>query len=152
MLEIQGNLFHPPRNVDAICITTNKVVKRNGALVMGRGVALTAAQTWPSLAGIFGVLTIKLNGRVFTAGQKKCPNGKVVHVVNFPTKDHWKNPSTVELIKTSAIQLSTLTDGMGWNSVWLPRPGCANGKLSWENQVKAMLLKMLDDRFTVVRL
>jgi len=49
--EIHGDMFTQANaNVpDAICITTNNVVKQNGELVMGKGVALQAKQLWPWL-------------------------------------------------------------------------------------------------------
>ena len=38
---------------------------------------------------------------------------------------------------------------MNFSSVLLPKPGCANGGLNWE-QVKPLLEQYLDDRFTII--
>jgi len=42
MIESTGNIWNGLEDpqVDAICVTTNGVLKRNGALVMGAGIAL----------------------------------------------------------------------------------------------------------------
>ena len=42
MLLKQGNIWEDFDNLDYVCITTNSVVKRNGTLTMGAGIALDA--------------------------------------------------------------------------------------------------------------
>lgn len=40
---------------------------------------------------------------------------------------------------------------MGWQFVYLPRPGCKNGGLDYNSQVKPILEKHLtDDRFRII--
>jgi len=53
------------------------------------------------------------------------------------------------LIRQSARQLVEMADKFGWGSVVLPRPGCGNGGLDWDD-VRPILEAILDDRFTVV--
>ena len=44
MIELKGdyNIFELPKNGEAICITTNGIVKQNGHAVMGAGIAKQA--------------------------------------------------------------------------------------------------------------
>jgi hypothetical protein len=46
MKEVFGDAFDLIKNYDSLCITTNGYVKNNGACVMGRGIALTAARKY----------------------------------------------------------------------------------------------------------
>ncbi|MCZ2224447.1 MAG: hypothetical protein LC122_12560 [Chitinophagales bacterium] len=47
MIEVIGNLFDFVNIADAICITTNGIVKSNQEAVMGAGIALQAAEKFP---------------------------------------------------------------------------------------------------------
>lgn len=166
MLEAKGNIF--TAKCDALCITTNGYVARNGDAVMGRGCAKQAAEYVPNLKSTLGKL---LKNR-----------GNVVHVIHyqnytyllsFPVKPHsivlgddrevvrhmrgkfkigdtvpgWACVADYNMIVESALQLVDLTDRMGWEKVILPRPGCGAGELDWE-EIKPMLEKFFDDRFT----
>ena len=71
-------------------------------------------------------------------------------VIAFHTKYHWKDKSSLNLIKKSSQQLVLVTNMMDWKNILLPRPGCSNGGLSWEKQVKPVLENYLDDRFTII--
>jgi hypothetical protein len=142
------------KTADAICFTSNGVVKPNGELVMGAGVAKAFADKWPPLA-IRAGHCVKMGGNrvhwlrdIFTY---RLDDGchKYVSVVSFPTKNNWKNPSSLPLIIESAKQLSDLTNIYKWKSVYLPRPGVGLGGLDW-SVVKAAIEPLLDDRFTVV--
>ena len=37
-----------------------------------------------------------------------------------------------------------------WKVILIPRPGCGNGQLDWETEVKSLCEEYLDDRFIVV--
>lgn len=142
------------KTADAICFTSNGIVKSNGELVMGAGIAKAFADKWPPLA-IRAGHCVKMGGNrvhwlkdIFTY---RLDDGshKYVAVVSFPTKNDWKSPSSLPLIIESATQLSTLANIRKWNNVYLPRPGVGLGGLDWKN-VKAAIEPLLDDRFTVV--
>lgn len=159
--------------VDAICITTNGFVKKDGTCVMGRGIARQAAKRWPDLPKILGN-HIKQKGNV--VGVLLEESG--TKIVSFPVKPKslylgmqwryriheavvshmakrfhvgdtvpgWACKADLDIIRKSAIQLVTLADLNGWERVALPRPGCGAGELSWE-EVKRELETLLDDRF-----
>lgn len=145
MKEEDGELFGLGRDADATVVTTNGVVKANGRAVMGRGVALQAAKHFPNLS--------------YRLGQKIEKDGNHVYVfefedverivVTFPVKVHWREPAKLELIERSTAELVEIAGNYGWQKVVLPRPGCGNGKLEWE-EVRAVIEPLLDDRFTVV--
>ena len=52
MIEKKGNIFES--NCSVICITTNGIVKANGEVVMGAGVALYAKNIFTSIPLIMG--------------------------------------------------------------------------------------------------
>lgn len=143
MREIKGNIFDV--QADAICVTTNMMVDRFGSAVMGKGIALSFAQRYPTLKAFFGKDLRYRKGQVFAA---RVP-GEARAIINLPTKRDWRNPSDVLLIEISALALVRLTDFNEWARVVLPRPGCGLGGLRWED-VKKVLEPILDDRFYII--
>lgn len=144
MKEIVGNIFDI-RDADAICVTTNGVVKSNGELVMGAGIAKQFAVRYPGLALRLGYW-VRKSGNHVIADVEDYPGPQVV---TFPTKHHWQDPSDLGLIQQSARELKDLCTTMGWTKVVLPRVGTGLGQLPW-TQVKAVLDPILDDRFYVI--
>lgn len=127
---------------DAVCITTNGVIKANGEAVMGAGIAKEADLRYYVAAQLGDKL--KTNGNhCYNLGSY---DGKTL--VSFPTKHDWRNDSDIDLIKQSCKELVQLADQNGWNAVLLPPVGCGCGKLDF-NTVKAMLEQVLDDRFVL---
>jgi O-acetyl-ADP-ribose deacetylase (regulator of RNase III) len=134
------------KTADAICFTSNGIVKSNGELVMGAGVAKAFKERWPILPAIIGSMVKHSGNRVY---QVRYDVSNWLHLVSFPTKHHWNNPSDLALIKKSARELVELANQLNWTKVYLPRPGVGLGGLDW-NVVKAAIEPLLDDRFTVV--
>ncbi len=164
MREVRGDLFNPRGSVDAICLTTNGMVKQDGSCVMGRGCAAQAKTRWPGIEHVLGSKITGLDNHVhlLTQFQPVClflPVDKVnfdyetvpldYHVVSFPVKHHWRDQADLDLIKRSAKELISLVDGLGWSKVVIPRPGCGAGRLTWKT-VKTALKPLLDDRFYVI--
>lgn len=169
MLEAYGNIWDLASDYDAIVITTNGYVKKNGEAVMGRGIALEAAEKNPGLPLLLGEAIKEEGNRVFMFPLWRVWNSKVPHVrtwnpvteitfITFPVKPvvgtkgemGWKAKADIDLIRTSTEQLVELMDAVkGYDTVIMPRPGCGNGGLKWE-QVKPVIEPLLDDRFTVV--
>lgn len=171
MHEIVGELFDSVK-AEAICITTNGFVNSQGANTMGRGNALQAKQRWPGIQLILGQLiresgnqthsltytesklppVIRLSHRICREWpHNMTPSFEVpYYVVAFPTKHHWSEDSDPKLIEKSARELVDLANRAGWDSIVLPRPGCGLGKLSWEGEVRPLLMPILDDRFYVI--
>lgn len=156
---------------DAICITTNGFVKKNGACVMGRGCALEATHKFPGIEFRLGAM-IKAHGNVVQV----CDAGPPA-IVAFPTKPTslritnveeqivraqqrgmlagqnapgWMCKADALLIERSCQQLVALADVANWWRIVLPRPGCGAGELTWEGHVQTILESWLDDRFIVM--
>jgi hypothetical protein len=153
MKQITGNVWHyfEDGNYDAICCTTNYVLKKNGALVMGAGVAKAFAGKYPWLPLNWGK---RIAARNLAPGHH--PGLFVTlmpappHLVYFGTKWHWKDLSDLSLIKQNTLKLMELADILEWDNIILPRPGCSNGGLSWLGEVKPTLDDFLDDRVTIL--
>lgn len=129
-----------------VCITTNGIVKTNGEAVMGRGCALQCAQKFPDFPARLGNSLNKVGNTLMCWGSMR--------IITFPVKHHWKDPGDLKLIDKSCFRLKEWMDAIlpKCGIVYLPRPGCGNGQLDYESEVKPILLKHFknDDRLVVV--
>lgn len=132
---------------DAICFTSNGITKKDGKLVMGAGVAKVFRDTFVGIDQEAGTL-VKKNGNICQVVRDTFVLGKPLSIVAFPTKYHWKDDSDLDLIEKSASELYNMANQYGWKTVFLPKPGCNNGRLDW-NDVKALLQPKLDNRFII---
>lgn len=157
MREAKGNIWDLPG--DAICILTNGIVKSNGDAVMGKGIALEAAQRFPTLPARLGKYIKEDGNHVFDvvgpceAGDNAI--GSTQWIFSFPTKHHWRDKADPLLIARSCIELmERLNDlgsyNIGFDTVLLPRPGCGAGGLDWQKEVKPIVEANTDDRIVVV--
>lgn len=146
LTEIRGNAFNLLKTpqFDAVCVTTNGVTKQNGDAVMGAGVALACARAYPETPRLLGDL-LRRTGNV-TQVMLETPNGPIIA---FPTKNHWRDASDIELIKKSCRELMAIVNKRGLKHVLLPKPGCANGGLDW-NDVHREIAPLLDWRITII--
>lgn len=152
MQELHGNynIFDLPQNNEAVCITTNGIVKADGKAVMGAGIAKQANQLF-HLDVRLGQYLNTYGNRAFNLGKAFCNNGNDTFTIfSFPTKHHWKEDSDITLICQSAEQLVQMCNKFGVSRCYLTPPGCGCGNLNWENTVKPWLSQILDDRFIVV--
>lgn len=154
MIIKQGNILSHEslKYFNAICFTSNGVIKNNGALVMGAGAAKAFRDKFIGLDKRAGKY-VRENGNI--CQQIKSLTGMEYNwytsIISFPTKHHWKNPSDIKLIEKSAHELMALIDFHKWKNVALTKPGCNNGKLNW-NDVKAVLDPIFDNRITIMYL
>lgn len=146
MIEIKGELFEQT-DADAICITTNGAIRNDGCCVMGRGCALEATRRFPGIAKLLGDC-IKGGGNHVYCLQLHDPTIPY-HIYSFPVKHHWSELADLDLIIQSAREMAIIADVQEYNHVVIPRPGCGNGRLSWD-QVKLALREILDDRFYII--
>jgi hypothetical protein len=146
MREMIANILSPTilSQADAICFTSNGVIKANRELVMGAGVAKAFADRWPWLPRTAGTAVSQGGNRVHIFENKPT-------ILSFPTKNHWRNPSDIELIKTSAMQLMGYVEINKWERVYLPYPGIGKGGLS-RHFVQSQLEPLMDDRITLLRI
>src|SRR3990167_843821 len=97
-----------------VCITTNGVVRSDGACVMGRGIALQATLKAPGIAYRIGEAIKKQGNHLYMMGD----------YCTFPVKHKWWELADLELIKDSAGELLSLALLYPEITFLLPRPGC----------------------------
>ena len=136
---IRGNIWDS--KALAICVTTNGIVKHNGFAVMGRGIALQAAQRYPELAP-------ELGRRLISGGNKVYQFFAHPTIITFPTKHHWRDPSDIKLIELSAHQLVKMWKDHPERCA-LPFPGCANGGLRISDVLAIIDPILSDDKFEI---
>lgn len=128
-------LYDYPRNY--ICIPTNGSVKHNMECVMGRGVALQAKKRFPNLPLTLGRLIYLHGNRVFSLGKG---------IYSFPVKPDWKQKAQIPIIRRSCLELAEL---IGTQRTYLPKPGCGNGQLNWED-VEEAIIDLLPENVIIV--
>lgn len=170
-----GNIFEEAKILDpyeekTIVITTNGIVKNNGQAVMGRGIAKYAADNlllknfseldllYPDssflpdmdIQTILGKLLTEKGNHAYFLGHWYDKETKAIFgIITMPTKNHWKDPSDLNLIKRSCEEMMTLATANNLDNVYLPAPGCSNGWLSWDDVYKG-INPILDNRFYCV--
>ena len=137
MLDVTGNLW--TYTADVRVITTNGTVKANGECVMGRGCAAEAKKKFPKLPLLLGA-SIRTHGNTVQYFVDQ-------NLFSFPVKHQWWEMADLELIRESAKDLQRKL--LGSSTCVLPRPGCGNGGLRWQD-VKPVIADILDDRFHVI--
>lgn len=116
-----------------VVVPTNRQRRANGDAVMGGGVAKTAAWRHPGLETRYG--------RALAAGNDRMayPRWRILCV---PTKDHWKNPSTIDLVTVAVDGVARWCEQNPETFVAVPALGCGLGGLDWE-PVRDLLLEVL---------
>lgn len=128
-------------------ITTNGTIKTNGRCVMGRGCAKEAKDMYPELDLGVGRYISKIGNHVGLL-ERLVPAKH--HIGIFPVKHNWWEKADLKLIQRSAQELQAMINTMPEIAVVvMPRPGCGNGHLNWE-EVKPVIEPYLDSRFVVV--
>jgi len=159
MIEIRGNLWSV--KADWKCITTNGYVKADGRAVMGRGCAAEAKTLFTGIDATLG-RALHLFGRDAVNGVTPTSVvycGQVVPlyhdehygtIVSYPVKREWNKPALLWLISRSAKQLRFLAEAAGWPKVVLPRPGCGNGNLDWQQVRPILEAELPEDSFQII--
>lgn len=162
MKELKGNLWDLSIG-NILCITTNGFVKNDGSCVMGKGIAAEAVKRFPGIQHTLGKL-IKKNGNIvqpigvygnyiLVAFPVKPISSYTSEVVGhmkskFSPKDNkpgWACIADINIIKESVKQLRGLFDAINIK-VYLPRPGCGAGELTWK-EVKPLMENLPDKYF-----
>lgn len=146
MLEREMDIWDAPPDA-WIGITTNGTVRADGRLVMGRGVAREARDRFPGIDRVFGEWVSLQNTPCFVLGFPPA-NGR--NLFSFPVKHHWSELADLALIHRSAYKLYDVTTQDSWRGkqYYLPRPGCGNGRLRWEDV--HLVIEFLPDNVIVV--
>jgi O-acetyl-ADP-ribose deacetylase (regulator of RNase III) len=134
---VHGNLLESPE--EAIVNAVNTVG------VMGKGLALAFKQHYPenfrlySMACKAGEVAI---GKMFVTQNPELVGPR--WIVNFPTKQDWRQPSKLEWIESGLDDLGKVVVANGIRSIAIPRLGCGLGGLPWE-QVRPLLVSEFEE-------
>ena len=72
-------------------------------------------------------------------------------MITFPVKHNWWEAADLGLIERSASELLKIIEVKKIKeAVYLPRPGCGNGRLNWEDVKKILSPILKSDRFHIV--
>lgn len=130
---VRGDMFERPADI--------RVNTVNCVGVMGAGVALAFKARYPEM---------------FRAYKKACQEGQIQPgrldvwktltdwIINFPTKQHWRDKSRYEDIQAGLEALRDYLAKQGGVRVALPALGCGHGGLDW-NRVSGMIRDCLGD-------
>lgn len=156
MKEAFGDAWMWAKDADALCITTNGFIKANGDGVMGRGIAKQAKARVPGIDRLLGQHLRENGNHVgmltsvrWSSALPGDPTSGIYNLYAFPVKHVWDQPADMNLIERSCRELMEIVDELHLDCVILPRPGCGNGGLKWED-VKPVIEPLLDDRITIV--
>lgn len=125
-----------------ILITTNRIVKRDGKLVMGAGAAKQARDSLVGIDSFFGEMINKhphpdtygiLLGKRYGA---------------FQVKHHFKDEANLDLIRNSLHILKIISNSMPLRTFSINFPGIGNGKLSYEDVISVIDSYDLSDNIT----
>ena len=146
IIHTKNNIFDlPTSSQEAVCITTNGIIKRDGNAVMGAGIAKEANLRFHVSQELASHLRKNGNTPCLFSATGLCQS----KLISFPTKEHWKDDSSLVLIELSAKRLVQLVNQNNIKTCYLTPPGCGCGRLDW-NTVQPILEKYFDDRFVIV--
>ncbi len=134
MVYTNGDLFESPAKVLVNTVNTHGV--------MGKGIALRFRQIYPEMLQRYrehcerGSLTI---GKLYLY---KTPHK---WILNFPTKEHWRDPSRAEYIEAGLRKFRDSHAEIDVTSVAFPMLGCGNGGLDFEDQIEPLMERLLAD-------
>ena len=158
-----GNMLY--MNQDALVITTNGFVKKDGSCVMGRGIAKQIAIMFPQVPKILGENILRKGNKVHHLTNNPTlisfpvkstfeiynGNNVVAHMdKSFNLGDKvpgWACKARIEIIEKSLQEIVELANNNPqWRRILIPRVGCGAGELDFQI-VKPLMEKYLDDRF-----
>jgi O-acetyl-ADP-ribose deacetylase (regulator of RNase III) len=128
---VEGNLFDSPAQV-----LTNTV---NTVGVMGKGIALNFKNSYPEM---FLDYKNRCKQGLVRIGEPYLWENDEVQILNFPTKENWRNNSKLEYVEKGLQYLRDNYQAMGICTLALAPLGCGNGGLYWPD-VKALMIKYL---------
>jgi O-acetyl-ADP-ribose deacetylase (regulator of RNase III) len=128
---VDGNLFD--YKFDIIVNTVNCYG------IMGKGIALEFKKRYPKMFREYRKVCLR---------KELCPGDIWIWkhndewIINFATKDHWRNPSKYSYIEHGLNELSAYLHKNPNKTIGIPPLGCGNGGLDW-NRVKYTIIEKL---------
>jgi len=134
----------PQRPQELFLFTGNSYIRRDGALVMGRGAAKTVKDMYPGIdhqlgreithLGFYGMrIAIRTNIGVFRV------------------KRHFSNDAELGLIEGSLVYLEEMAKEGPYNAIHMNFPGIGFGRLHLEQDEIESMLQKLSDKVSIYR-
>ncbi|MCM2458840.1 macro domain-containing protein [Rhizobium sp. CG4] len=98
--------------------------------VMGKGLAKEFKDREPEMFKSYKRIC---DQKLLRPGKLWLYKGTTNWILNFPTKDHWRNPSKIEWIEQGLQKFVVGHAELGIREVSFPRLGCGNGGLNWDD-------------------
>ena len=129
---VSGDIFEAPSQTIVNTVNTKGI--------MGKGLALSFRRRY---------------AKMFKDYRERCARGEVrvgepylytatrPWILNFPTKDHWRNPSKLSWIRAGLEYFAEHYRDWGITSIAFPQLGTLNGKLAWP-EVRTIMEELLD--------
>lgn len=137
---VKGDLFESDMQT-----LTNTV---NCVGVMGKGVALEFKKRYPKMYKDYQARCknnlVKLGEPYLYEDEPTLfeDNSPCVSILNFPTKNHWRNHSNINDIANGLDYLAAHYKEWRITSIAFPPLGCGNGGLNWEDVCPLMMNKL----------
>lgn len=129
MIEIlQGNIFEAK--------TVALVNPVNCVGIMGRGLALQFKNTFPENFEAYRIACGRhkvILGNMFVYEVPPSRYDLPRYIFNFPTKQHWGDKSTLEIIEKGLEALMSEVYDRNMKSIAIPALGCGLGGLDWKD-------------------
>jgi len=133
----QGNLIEA--KAEALVNTVNTVG------VSGKGIALMFKETYPDNFRAYAAACMAgriVPGGLFVTERQDMLGPRII--INFATKQHWRQPSRLDWIKRGLVALREEIGTRGIRSIAIPPLGAGNGGLDW-GDVRALIADVLAD-------
>lgn len=136
----RGDMWSVFGKTDHFIITTNPIIRRDGACVMGRGIAKEFADQYPRGPFDLGkeLRLYQGNGIIPEFGIFGVYDGQPVYF--FMVKRHWKEEASPRIIALATERLRLLATHCPEDRFDLNFPGIGNGKLPREQ-----VLSLIED-------
>lgn len=132
MISRWGNMWNEYDYADLFLITTNSTIKRDGRLVMGRGMAKQARDKFPGLDMELGLAIREAYGNLGRYHLLISPKWPAKKIGALQVKTHYSLPADITLIEESISVLNRWAREHPGTSIHLNFPGIGNGRLSVE--------------------
>lgn len=111
--------------------------------IMGKGIALQFKEAFPDNYKLYVKAckdgTIDIGKLLITETNLLYPK----YIINFPTKQHWRENSSIEYIDKGLTDLIQIIEKYKIKSISIPPLGAGNGKLEWQ-KVKKLITSRLN--------
>lgn len=109
--------------------------------VMGKGLAAEFKHKYPEM---FRKYQILCENQRLSIGQLWLYKSPDKWILNFPTKEHWRNPSQIEFIEEGLKKFVNTYSEKGITSIAFPALGCGAGELNWDTEVRPTMERYLN--------